>query len=294
MAKKRIPDVQVSSMEVNMENYPSLTQEDGETEKTEKAASLPIASERAQRQSAWLMASIAGLVATIALALAWANRGLEDSVLGLLSEADAKVTAQVDAVREESVATFAAAQAMMVEEQQRRRQLAGALAVARLEAAVSSGAPYRQELELAVDLLSEDEVALRQLTYLAPSADQGLPPLKTLQANFAGAVSLPEHRALLAAALSSLRASVSELFSFASATNGRNEAYSGRLWDDIRLAQKALAAGDLQTAAYVVQAYEDVLPNARSWMQVAQERLEVEKALQGLIQRSEDYLLAAR
>jgi len=303
MARKQLPNVEVSALDLDPKSYPSLGSEDtpeATAGKKSAAPSLPTDflavedSEKRQRQSAWLMASIAGLIAVVALAMAWGNRGLEEAVMALMSATDARVTAQVSALKEENETVFATTQAMVAEEQQQRRQLAAALAVARLDTAARGGGPYLSELELAADLLAADEAAQRHLAILAPAAESGLPPLQHLQSGFSHAVSLPEHRAVMAALLSSLRASVADLLSFASFNGTQKGPHSGRMWDDLRLAQRSLAAGDLQTATIVVKAYGDVLPNAENWVRAAVLRLEAQESLAALMARSEEYLLNAR
>ncbi|MGE0254903.1 MAG: hypothetical protein AB7N54_02860 [Alphaproteobacteria bacterium] len=205
---------------------------------------------RTMPPTALIVAIAAAIVAIVALGFAWFTYS-EGMTL----------TAQVQAQAES--------------DRQARHAVAAGLALQQLGARARAGGPFMQELQLTRELAGDDAASREFLDALAPFAEQGLPSLQLLQASFSRAVLQPARRAIPATVFASFTSMIERML-----PNGRTEVVVPRAGlEELFEAERAVIAGDLQTAVAAAQPYLDTLPLAGQWVAIAEHRLRAEKAL---------------
>jgi len=238
-----------------------------------------------ERQSGLIAAAVAGLVAVVALAVAWSGRGDEARLQAQLQAADARIASQVAELRQAGDDNLDAVALLLESEQEDRRALAGSLALLRLDARARAGGSFLAELQLAVELMADDPAARGHLATLAASAEQGLPPRALLRSAFEEAVLEPARPSSAAALFTSISSSIGGSISGLVARvmpNGRASAEPDTRMADLARAEMALIAEDLEAAVAAVRPHGSALPQARQWLAVAERRLEAERALAAL------------
>lgn len=238
-----------------------------------------------ERQSGLIAAAVAGLVAVVALAVAWSGRGDEARLQAQIQAADARIATQVAELRQAGDDNLDAVALLLESEQEDRRALAGSLALLRLDARARAGGPFLAELQLAVELMADDPSAREHLATLAASAEQGLPPRALLRSAFEEAVLEPARPSSAAALFTSISSSIGGSISGLVARvmpNGRAPAAPDTRFADLARAEMALIADDLEAAVAAVRPHGSALAPARQWLAVAERRLEAERALAAL------------
>ncbi len=271
--KKSIPEVKIESMEVDTDSFPKLGTEASETQGAQasdvpdagsapatpapraSAASLSGIAGVIGRNRELMAAGVAGLIAIVALGVAWSERR-----------------------------DVAAMRTVIAEQQEDRRALAGGVALLQLVARVRAGGSFREEFTLAADLLADDPVSLGHLTALAPIATQGMPPLDLLQASFRQAVVPSARRTGVAALFSSVAGMFERALpggvGTAVARPDMDEAMAGL--EGLHKAERAVQAGDLEVAVVAIRPYVDTTPQVGQWLAVAEQRLNAQRAVAAL------------
>ena len=276
---KRIPKVDVDSMNVDPSAYPRLGPDQNEPA---GAATPGAAAERIAEAEA--PAAIASDAAAMAAAApkpggAWAsvNAAPPKALIVAIAAAIAAVAALGFAwfTYDNGRVLVAQVQAQAESDRLARHAVAAGLALQQLGARARAGGPFTQELQLTRDLAGDDAASREFLDALAPFAAQGLPSLQLLQASFSRAVLQPARRAIPATMFASFSSLIERMM-----PNGRSEIEGPRAgFEELFEAEHAVIAGDLQTAVVAAQPYLDTLPQARQWVAIAEHRLRAEKAL---------------
>lgn len=296
---KRIPKVDVDAMNVDPATYPSLGSDQAAPEKpaksTAKAEAAPKTADAAPspapepratapepRPAAAQAAPAAPPVMSGATQQpdAKAPQGRVTPLAALVVAIAAAIVAIVALgfawlTYSEGMALTAQMQAQAESDRQARHAVAAGLALQQLGARARAGGPFVQELQLTRELAGDDAASREFLDALAPFADQGLPSLQLLQASFSRAVLQPARRAIPATVFASFTSMIERML-----PNGRTEVVVPRAGlEELFEAERAVIAGDLQTAVAAAQPYLDTLPLAGQWVAIAEHRLRAERAL---------------